>query len=70
MARHQRITKPDYRFVVVDDTLNTWAVKDKLANQLVFARLRDPQTARQKAEELNIANPAPVDIDYFDPDSA
>ena len=54
MPRREVTEKPDYRFVPVDETIHTWAVKDKHTGKLVVTELRSSFDARVKAEELNI----------------
>jgi hypothetical protein len=46
--------KPVYRFTVVDDTINTWGVKDALTGKLVAKELRSSWEAVQLAEKYNI----------------
>lgn len=60
MSRRQSIEKPEYRFVVVDDTIHTWGVKDRQTNKLVQGEFRSSMEARMRAEELNI-NPGLLD---------
>jgi hypothetical protein len=60
MSRLQRVEKPLYRFTVVDDTINTWGVKDNHTGKLVRKELRSSMEARQEAEKLNI-NPELID---------
>lgn len=50
----QRIDKPDYRFVVKDDTLKTWGVWDKHLNQWVKTEINSSWAALQEAERLNL----------------
>jgi hypothetical protein len=50
----QDIHKPVYRFTVVDDTVNTWGVKDTLTGKLVAREVRSSWEAVQLAEKYNI----------------
>lgn len=52
--------KPTYRFIVVDDTIHTWGVKDNLSGEIIEREFRSPMNARMRAEELNL-NPGLVD---------
>lgn len=54
--------KPNYRFVVGDDTLKTWGVWDNQECKWVREELRSSWDALQEAEKLNV-NPELVDAD-------
>jgi hypothetical protein len=54
MARRAATQKPEYRFVVVDATINTWRVKDRLTGDVFLKDYYSPMDARVRAEKLNI----------------
>ncbi len=54
MSRKQNVDKPTYRFVVYDDSLYTWGVKDQLTGKDVATELRSSYEARVLAEKYNL----------------
>lgn len=54
MPRQETVSKPDYRFVVVDASIYTWRVKDKLTGTVFAKDYHSSMDARIRAEELNI----------------
>jgi hypothetical protein len=61
MSRRQEVRKPIYRYTVIDETINTWAVQDRATGKIVKGDFRSPMDARMYAEELNLNPPAEVD---------
>lgn len=62
MARRQVIEKPVYRFIVVDESIHTWAVKDRETGKIVQGEFNNPVDARIRAEYFNI-NPQVIDAE-------
>lgn len=58
--RRQTIQKPEYRFIVIDDSIHTWGVLDRKTNEIVQGEFRSSMEARMRAEELNL-NPGLID---------
>jgi hypothetical protein len=54
LPTRQDVHKPVYRYVVVDDTIHTWGVKDQQTGRLVAKELRSSWEAVQLAEKYNI----------------
>lgn len=65
MPHRQDISKPEYRFTVVDEALYTWGVLDTKTGKKVRTELRSSWEAKDLAEKFNL-DPDIIDNEYKD----